>query len=79
VTVNPDTGVETITINPVAVLRRSSLTRVPIDGEFWHVRMPLDPDPDATKHDFILDPSKSIENGRDLGVIRLYLKQAVQN
>jgi hypothetical protein len=41
--------------------------------------MPLDPSETATKHDFMLDPSKSIEGGRSLGEIRLYLKNAVQS
>jgi hypothetical protein len=78
-TINPDTGVELVVVNPILVLRRSSLTRIPEDGEVWHVRMPLDPSETATKHDFILDQSKSIEGGRSLGEIRLYLKNAVQS
>jgi hypothetical protein len=78
-TINPDTGVELVLVNPILVLRRSSLTRIPEDGEYWHIRMPLDPSETATKHDFMLDPSKSIEGGRSLGEIRLYLKNAVQS
>jgi hypothetical protein len=78
-TVNPDTGVELVVVNPILVLRRSSLTRIPENGEVWYVKMPLDPSETATKHNFILDRSKSIEGGRSLGEIRLYLKNTVQS
>ena len=76
VEVNPDTGVPVIVGNPVLVVRRSSLNQIPEDGQNIHVRMPLDPSRTATKYDFFLDPSRSIEDGRSLGIMRLYLKFA---
>lgn len=78
-TVNPDTGVGMIVVKPVLTLRRSSLTRIPVEGEVWFVKMPDEPDPGATKKDYILDQSQAIEGGASVGIIRLYLKETVQS
>jgi hypothetical protein len=72
------TGEPVIVNNPVVSLRRSSLSRVPAPGEKWFVRIPIDPTEGATIEDFIIDPDRSPEGGRDIGFIRLYLRRAVQ-
>lgn len=66
-----DTG-EEITINtPVVTLRRSSLDRIPKDGEKWQVKIPITPDPEAVKESFITT-GRPLEGGASLGYIRLY-------
>jgi len=72
--VNPDTGEVTVVVNPVAVLRRSSLTIVPDDGENWFFKMAIDPSTTATKGNFVMDGSRSIKGGRSLGIIRIPLQ-----
>lgn len=70
---NPDTGEPVIVNNPVVVLRRSTLNRVPVAGEKWHIRMAIDPSRTAVKQDFVLDPARSPEGGQSIGFIRLYV------
>lgn len=79
VRINPDTGEEMVVGNPVVVLRRSSLSRVPESGEKWIVKIPTSPSESATLEDFIIDPSRPPEGGRSIGFIRLYLRRAVQS
>lgn len=77
--INPDTGEAMVVSKPVVTLRRSSLTRIPVDGETWFVRIPNEPDPDATKENYILDSSSALQDGASLGIIRLYLNQVSQS
>lgn len=75
---DPETGEPIIVNNPIVTLRRSSLSRVPIPGERWLVRIPIDPTEGADIIDFIIDHGRSPEGGRDIGFIRLYLRKAEQ-
>lgn len=74
---NPETGEVIIVGNPVVTLRRSSLSRVPVPGEKWVVRIPTSPSTTAPLEDFMID-SKPSEGGRSIGVIKLYLRRAKQ-
>ena len=65
--------------NPIVVLRRSSLERVPVAGEKWLVKIPIDPVEGSTIDDFIIDPTRPPEGGRSIGFIRLYLRKAEQS
>ena len=76
--IDPETGEPVIVNNPVVTLRRSSLSRVPLPGEKWLIRIPIDPTEGAAIMDFIISPDKSPEGGRDIGFIRLYLRKATQ-
>jgi hypothetical protein len=76
--IDPETGEPIIVNNPVVSLRRASLARVPESGENWLVRIPKDPTDGATIFDFVIDPTRSTEGGRDVGFIRLYLRKAEQ-
>jgi hypothetical protein len=76
--IDPETGEPIIVNKPVVVLRRASLARVPIPGENWLVRIPIDPTAGAAIGDFLIDPDRSPEGGRDIGFIRLYLRRASQ-
>lgn len=79
IVVNPATGEDMVVNKPVVSLRISSLVRVPQDGEKWLVRIPISPDVDAEKEDFVLSPTRPIEAGRSIGFIRLYLQRAEQS
>jgi hypothetical protein len=63
--------------HPVAVLRISSLTRVPISGENWEVRIPESPSTTASLAPYILD--KPVMHGRSIGFMKLYLTKAEQS
>ena len=75
---NPDSGEDIIINNPVVTLRISSLSRVPKSGEVWHVKIPTAPSLTAPLEDFIIDADASIEGGRSIGFIRLYLRRIEQ-
>lgn len=77
---DPNTG-EEITINePIIVVARSSLARIPIAGEKWQVKFPNDPSTtDALETDYFIDPTRAPEGGRSLGFIRLYPTKKVQS
>ena len=70
--INPETG-ETIIVNkPVVSLRISSLRRVPQSGEKWYIKMPVSPIAGAIKKDYVFTPTRAIEDGQDIGFIRIY-------
>ena len=77
--VNPETGEPMVVGNPIVTLRRSSLSRVPVSGEKWIVKIPTDPSETATLEDFINDPTRPVEGGRSIGFIKLYLRRARQS
>ena len=79
VRINPETGEEMVVNNPVVVLRRSSLDRIPLPGEKWIVKIPVDPSITATLEDFMIDETRPPEGGRSIGFIRLYLRRAQQS
>jgi hypothetical protein len=76
---SPDTGEDIISNEPVVVLRRSSLSRVPQAGEKWLVRIPVSPSTTATKETFVLTKDRPPSGGRSLGFIRLYPTRNVQS
>jgi len=77
--VDPRTGGE-MTVNlPVVVLARKSLTRIPLPGEKWVIKMPEDPDPDGELVDFVFTPTRAPEGGRSVGFIRLYPQRAMND
>jgi hypothetical protein len=75
---NFETGEEIVENKPIVVLRRSSLERVPLDNETWHVRFPKDPSLTAELKDYVMTPGRASEGGRSIGFIRLYPSKAVQ-
>lgn len=79
VRVNPETGEQVVTALPVIVLRRSSLARIPQDGERWFIKFPKDPSLTAEFADYTLNADQATEGGRSIGFIRLYPKKAVQS
>ena len=75
--VNPDTGCEMTINEPVVVIHRDSLTRVPLPGEKWIIRIPLDAN-SALLVDYVLSPTRPPEGGRSIGFIRLYPQKVKQ-
>lgn len=80
--VDPATGEDRLINEPVVVMHRDSLARIPVGGETWHIKFPLDPDPTIPESqwgDFVLSPTRAPEGGRSLGIVRLYCQKAVQS
>lgn len=76
--VDIDTGLPIVVNNPVVTLRRSSLSRIPVAGENWIVRIPKNPSLTDILIDFALDPSRPPETGQSIGFIKLYLRATQQ-
>lgn len=76
---NPDTGEEIVINEPIVTMARDSLSRVPLAGERWHLRFPLDPGIPDVLSDFVIDETRAPEGGRSLGFIRLYPHKAEQS
>jgi hypothetical protein len=74
-----NTGMMTIVDNPVVTLRRSSLTRIPATGENWKIVIPAGPREDAASVTYLLDSSRPSGQGKNLGIIRLYLIEVEQS
>ena len=78
VRINPETGEDVVVNNPVVTLRRSSLSRIPVAGEKWVVKIPTTPSVAADKSLFVIDPTRPPESGASIGFIKLYLRKAQQ-
>lgn len=76
--IDPATGESMAVDTPVVTLRRSSLQRIPVQGERWMVEIPDKPDPDAPKVQYFISPTRALEGGASIGFIRLYLQKAIQ-
>ena len=72
-------GEELIDNNPIVTLRRSSLPRVPVEGEIWGVRIPTVPDREAALESFLLNPDKPLTGGASIGIITLHLQKPEQS
>lgn len=75
---NPDTGEEMVIQDPIVVLRLNSLERIPQNGENWIVKIPTEPDPDATMESFALSPTKTMKFNKSFGFVRMYLQRMAQ-
>lgn len=69
---DPETGETIVVPQPVVSLRISSLTRVPADGEKWHIKMHVNPRPGSLMQSFLFTPDRAKEHGTDIGFIRIY-------
>lgn len=79
VRLDPDSG-ERITVNTqLAVLRRSSLARVPEPGENWLVETAKSPVLGSPMVQFAFSGVRPPEGGATIGFIRLYLQLAEQS
>ena len=76
---DPATLEQMIVNLPIVSLRRSSLDRIPLPGEPWHVRIPITPSATAAKQDFIASADRAPGGGGSIGFVKLYLQKAVQS
>lgn len=76
---DPDTGGIKIVKQTEITVRRTVLTRVPLAGEKWGIRYPLDPGAQATLTTQVLNTDKAPEGGQSVGFITLFPKQAEQS
>ena len=76
---NPETGEIIMVDNPIVSLRRTSLDRIPQDGEKWVVQIPTTPSTTAALEDFVLSPTKAHGGGGSIGYIKLYLTRVNQS
>ena len=72
---DPETGMPIVVHKPVVTLRRRSLSRVPLPGEKWGVKIPSLEDPSSLTT-FILE--RAVEDGGSFGFLRLYLTRAAE-
>lgn len=78
ITLDPETGEPITANNPMVALRRTSLTRVPVAGEKWIVKIPTDPSATAPLEEFMITGDRPPDGGRSIGYIRLHLMRVVQ-
>lgn len=79
VRMNPESGEQMVVNEPIVVLRRTSLTRIPLPGEKWVVQIPTTPSVTATKENFMISAARSPEGGGSVGFIRLYLQRVTDS
>lgn len=79
VTTSPDSGEEVVVTKPNGSFPRSSLSRVPQNGEVWAMQAPKDPLIPGVLTTFSMDSSKALEGGRSLNTIILYLSEVKQS
>lgn len=77
--VDVETGLPIVVNNPVVTLRRSSLSRIPVAGEKWIVKIPKNPKETDTLISFAMDASRPPESGQSMGFIKLYLRAIQQS
>ncbi len=75
--INPMTGEEIIVNEPVVVMARKSLSRIPQAGETWFIKIPVEPQ-STTLENYLLSPDRAPEGGKSIGFIRLYPIKAGQ-
>lgn len=79
VLVDPAT-LEQMTVNlPIVSLRRSSLDRIPLAGETWHIKFPTAPSRTAAKMNFLMSADRAPGGGGSIGFIKIYVQKAVQS
>jgi len=70
-TEDPDTGARVISDMICVSLHRLSLTRIPVAGERWQVRVPSFPNESAPLIDYLVT-DLAPQDGQSIGFIRLY-------
>ncbi len=74
-----DSDGQPITVNvPIVTLRRTSLTRIPENGEKWIVKIPTEPSTTAPLEDFMITGDRPLSGGGSIGFIRLKLQRVGQ-
>ena len=76
---DPQTGEEITVSEPIVTIAKDSLTRVPLPGERWYIKMPIEPSESATLVSRVISEIRAPEGGSSLGFIRIYPGKAVQS
>lgn len=76
---NPETGEEITVHEPIVSIARLSLSRVPIPGESWVIKMPIEPSESADLVTRVITRARSLEGGESLGFVRLYPGAVIQS
>jgi hypothetical protein len=75
---NPDTGEIVVSHQLVVTIRRTSLARIPANGERWYIRLPISPEAGAELKDYVFTPTTPLQDGIDIGFVRIYPQQGEQ-
>lgn len=76
--IDPESGDLIVVEETTVTLRITALSRVPLAGENWGVKIPVNPAIPDVLTQFIVNTDKSLTNGRSIGFIKLFLKDAEQ-
>lgn len=71
---DPETGGMLVVNSPTVVLRKTALTRVPVDGELWVCKVPLSPNTEAPLVSHMVE--RALHHGSSIGFIKLFLMRA---
>jgi hypothetical protein len=75
---NPETGEDLIVKEPVVILRLSSLQRVPVYGEKWIIRFPLNPVDETQLVDHLFSVDRAPEGSMTIGIIKIFPQKITQ-
>jgi hypothetical protein len=76
---DPATGEEITVHEPIISVTKSSLSRIPIPGEKWIIKIPISPREGAALETRQISGDRSIESGDSLDFIRLYPGKVIQS
>lgn len=76
--IDPETGNMVVVGETAVTLRRSALSRIPVAGENWGVRIPLNPASPTVLTTFVMNPDQAPIDGQSIGYIKIFLKEAEQ-
>jgi hypothetical protein len=77
--IDPETGNLMVIKETSVSLRVTALSRVPLPGETWQIKIPLNPAFPTVLTQFLIDTDRSMTDGQSLGFAKLYLKKVVQS
>lgn len=77
--IDPETGDLIVVKETTVSLRITALSAVPVSGENWAVKIPVNPAFPTVLTQFLIDSDKAITTGQSMGFIKLYLKDAEQS
>lgn len=77
--IDPETGNLIVVKETTVSLRITALSRVPVPGEKWAVKIPVNPAFPTVLTQFLIDSDEAITTGQSMGFIKLHLKDAEQS
>lgn len=75
---DPQSGDDVVVQEPVITLRKSTLTRVPVNGEKWFCQLP-DAPPSTDLLNYGLTADRANMGNNSLGIVKLYPKKVKQS